>query len=557
MKKQIKYIGVLFTALCALSCDDYLDRAPGLNLDDEKVFTIYVNAEKFHADIYSYLKKGFNMVGNYNPVPLASASDEADTSGAGVAGTYLVNNGGYDGFDANISHYYAGIRKANDFLVNSSRVPFPNKRKENMMIGEVHFLRAFYFNELVKRFGGMPIMDESNILYPNDNLQKPRNSYLECLSFILSDLDKAIELLPVSLVETESGRATKGAAMALKARVLLYAASPLWASESGITWQQAADAAQAVLELTDENQTKVYELYNTGKGAEDYANLFFTRRNAGNREIIFYKHDRQVGFEDIEIKLWAPAGGTLQGIGWVNPTQNFVDLYEMAATGKMIGEEGSGYLQNGKTMYDGRDPRFYKTILYHGSKWQGEVLDLSYNENKDLMGEHRKGSVTGYYVCKYLPEGVKYNSDNKSYHNWIYMRLAEVYLNYAEALNEALPQPDAHVYNALNTVRRRSGVIDLPAGLTKEQMRQRIWNERAIELSFEEHRWFDARRWLQAEKWFGGAIYEIRITKDHDSRWQFEKKVFFNRIYKSFNNLYPIPISEIRKNPLLTQNPGY
>lgn len=555
---RFKYT-LLLLSLAFFSCDDFLERAPELNLDEDKVFTDFTNAEKFHNDIYSHLKKGFNMVGDWQPVPLASASDEADTPAAGAAGTYMVNNGGYDGFDADISHYYTGIRKANEFIANIHRVPFPDERTRKMMTGEVYFLRAFYFNELVKRFGGMPIMDETNMLYPNDNLQKSRNTYAECVNFILSDLEIAIENLPITLYESEMGRATKGAAMAMKARVLLYAASPLWQKEMGKSlWVEAAEAAKAVIDLKDEEGAPVYELYDNGRGAEDYAMQFFTRRNNGNKEVIFYKHDVQRGFEDIEIKLWAPAGGKIQGVGWVNPTQNFVDLYEMAETAKLIDEPGSGYMENGKTMYDGRDPRFYKTILYHNSEWQGERLDMTYNEVEELKGEYRKGTITGYYVCKYVPEEVKFQSDKTAYHNWIYYRLAEMYLNYAEALNETLAAPDSRVYDAVNKVRARSGVKPLPDGLDKDQMRKRIWNERAVELAFEEHRWFDARRWLKATDWFAGPIYEMRITKDNNSgELVYEKKVISTRVFSSHNNLYPIPISEMRKNPLWVQNPGY
>ena len=146
---RLKYTLLLVCFVC-FSCDDFLERAPELNLDEDKVFTDFVNAEKFHNDIYTHLKKGFNMVGDWQPVPLASASDEADTPGAGAAGTYMVNNGGYDGFDADISHYYTGIRKANEFSANIYRIPFPDDRTRKMMTGEAYFevakdsLRPFY-----------------------------------------------------------------------------------------------------------------------------------------------------------------------------------------------------------------------------------------------------------------------------------------------------------------------------------------------------------------------------------------------------------------------------
>jgi hypothetical protein len=543
-------VGLLISLLAFQSCDEYLDRAPELPLDDKAVFTIFSNAERYHNDIYTHLQQRFNAVGDYEPVPLASASDESD-SPAGYHGTQNLNMGNYDGVDANLDNFYGGIRKANTFLSNVSIIPFPNETKKNQMLGEAYFLRAFYFNEIVKRFGGMPIMDENNILLPGDDMSLPRNSYKECVEFILKDLENAIADLPITLTETEYGRATKGAALALKARVLLFAASPLWQKEMGQDlWQQAAEAAKAVIDLTDGNE-KVYALYSTGKGADDYEQLFFLRREMGNKEIIFYKHAAPVGFGSDEIKVWSPKGGNLGGAGAVCPTQNFVELFEMA-NGKLIQESGSGY--NPENPYTNRDPRFAKIILYNGASWQGTTMDLT------LGGTNRTDKKdytrTGYYVRKYLPEGVKNLTSNTSYHNWIYFRLAEMYLNYAEALNETLSAPSQEVYNAVNEVRKRSGVVNLPVGLDKNQMRERIWNERAIELSFEEHRWWDARRWQKAADWFGGAMYEMEITKE-GGKLVYAKKPFYNRIYRSYMDLYPLPTGELRKNSLYYQNPGW
>jgi hypothetical protein len=528
-------------------------------LDDDVVFTVFTNAERYHNDIYSNLQARFNAVGDYQPVPLASASDEAD-SPLGSHGTQNLNNGSYDDVDANLT-YYEGIRKANTFLSKKDIIPFPSGEKKNQMLGEAYFLRAFYFNEIVKRFGGMPIMDENRILMPDDNMQFERDSYKNCVDFMLVDLEKAIEMLPATLTENEYGRATKGAALALKARILLFAASPLWQKEMGEDlWQQAAEASKAVIDLTD-NGEKVYELYNTGGGGDDYEKLFFTRREQGNKEIIFYKHAAPVGFTSDEIKVWAPKGGSLGGDGAVCPTQNFVDLFEMT-NGKLKDENGSGY--NPQNPYANRDPRFYKTVLYNGCSWQGAILDLTFNPVQDKSGINRKDKTeytrTGYYVRKYLPEGVKYQTTNTSYHNWIYFRLAEMYLNYAEAMNEAFGPDNDNGFGltarqAVNLVRRRSGVVDIVAN-DREEMQKRLWNERAIELSFEEHRWWDARRWKKATDWFGGNMYEMEITQN-GGQLVYTVKPFFSRIYRSYMDLYPIPTGEIKKNPLYYQNPGW
>lgn len=570
--KNIKYM-ILFLTLGLVGCASFLDRAPDVNLDEEKVFTDFLNAQRFQADIYSGLTSRFNAVGDFQPVPLASASDESE-SNAGYHGTKGFNMGNYDGLDANISFYYTAIRKANLFLKNAERITFPDAKTKDQMLGEVYFLRAFYFNEILKRFGGMAIMTENDLFIPGDNLMRPRDTYRDCFAFIMADLDKAINSLTVTLTTNEYGRATKGAAMALKARVLLYAASPLFSQKTGIWgmggtvddwldkdgkswWLKAAEAAKAVIDLTEEGGNPVYALYQTNAAnkSDDYEKLFFKRREQGNKEIIFYKHAAPVDFNSAEINVWMPSGD-FGGAGAVEPTQAFVNLFEMS-NGKYIEEQGSNY--DPANPYSNRDSRFYKTIIYHGSTWQGVKMDLSTTTAQFPAGTF----LTGYFVRKYVPEEIKKASTTTAYHNWIFFRLAEMYLNYAEAMNE-VDGPTTPVRDAVNLVRARSGVIELPAELTgdKKSMRARIQRERAIELCFEEHRWWDARRWSTGEegelasKWFGGPFNKMVITKS-GSGVTYNEEPYFTRIYQPNNNLYQIPLGEMYKNPLFVQNPGY
>jgi starch-binding outer membrane protein, SusD/RagB family len=571
----MKYIHslIILLALIFVSCDDFLDRAPNVNLDEEKVFTDFVNAQAFHADIYSGLLTRFNALGNFQPVPLSSASDESE-SNQGYHGTKSFNMGSYDGVDAWIFHYYSAIRKANLFLSKKDIIPFPDQKTREKMLGEVYFLRAFYYNEMLKRFGGMPILTETDLFIPGDDLMRPRNSYRELFAFIMKDLDQAIAWLPATLNTNEYGRATKGAAMALKARALLYAASPLFSTKTGLWgmggtvddwmdkdgkswWQKAADAAMAVINLKDDTGNAVYELHQTGAAnkADDYEKLFFKRREHGNKEVIFHKHEGPVGFGSNEINVWMPSGD-FGGAGAVQPTNNFVKLFEMS-NGRYIDEPGSGY--NPANPYQNRDPRFYKTIIYQGSSWQGTTVDMSTSTTQFPSGTF----LTGYFVRKYLPEEVKKNTTTTAYHNWIYFRLAEMYLNYAEAMNE-VEGPTQRVRDAVNAVRSRSGAIDIPVDLTpdKKTMRRRLQRERAVELSFEEHRWWDARRWSGGEdgelatNWFGGPMQRVIITKSGASV-SYNEENYYTRIFRPANNLYQIPLSEMYKNPLFVQNPGY
>lgn len=563
MRKSIYFI--LSIILVFTACDNFLDQAPSVNLDEDKVFTNEDNADRFQADIYSAVVQRFNAIGSYQPVPMSSASDESE-SNMGYHGTKAFNMGNYNGTDDQIYFYYSAIRKANIYLKNASRIPFSSVEKKNQMIGEVYFLRAFYFNEILKRFGGMPIMTENDILLPGDNLMRPRNTYRECLAFIMSDLKKAIDMLQVTLPTNDYGRATKGAAMALKARVLLYAASPLHSNKTGLWgvggtiddwmdkdnvswWQKAADAAKAVIDLKDDEGNLVYELYN------DYEKQFFTRREGGNKEVIFYCHQAPVGFTSDQINVWMPSGD-FGGAGAVQPTNNFVKLFEMA-NGRYIDEPGSNY--DPDKPFLNRDPRFYKIILYQGCSWQGATLDMSTTTTQFPSGTF----LTGFFVRKYVPETVKKNTSTTIYHNWIFFRLAEMYLDYAEAMNE-VEGPTQRVRDAVNKVRSRSGVVDIPVDLsnTKEKMRERLQRERAIELCFEEQRWWDARRWSTgdqgelATKWFGGPMYRLKITKS-GSTVTYSEEPYYTRIYQPNNNFYEIPISEMEKNSLLIQNPGY
>jgi len=553
MKNRFRHwiysIGIISIITFTACGDNFLERAPDLNLDEEKVFGSYENAFKFQTDIYTNLKKGFNVLGSFQPAPLACATDEAEAS-SGWHTSNTLNVGSYDGIDDVIGNDYTGIRKANVFLSKINIIPFPSNEVKDQLMGEVYFLRAFFFHDIIKRYGGMPILNDK-LLYPSDDLKLPRNSYKECVEAILSDLNTAISLLPVKVEDKEIGRATKGAAMALKARVLLYAASPLWNKEftNSDKWKLAADAALDVINLKDDG-ANVYSLYNTGAGATDYEQQFFVRPPA-NKEVIFWDNDSPQKFSADEITVWAPSGeGFLTGSGSVWPTQNFVDIFEMQATGKQYNESGSGY--DPLNPYLGRDPRFYKTIIYNGSTWQGVNIETFVGGKQRLKITNCR---TGYFVRKYLPESVKPSTSTASYHNWQYMRLAEIFLNYAEAINEA-EGPDK-AYSYVNQIRERSEMPDLPIGLTQTEMRERIKRERAIELSFEEHRWWDVRRWMDGEKYFNGSFYGMEITKNSDGTFNYNRTVFETRLYNSKMNLYPIPLSEMNKNSLYVQNPGW
>ncbi|MNQ95874.1 SusD family protein [compost metagenome] len=223
-----------------------------------------------------------------------------------------------------------------------------------------------------------------------------------------------------------------------------------------------------------------------------------------------------------------------------------VDAYEMT-NGLAITDPSSGY--NPQNPYVNRDSRFYQTIVGQGMTWKGHVVDVRPG-GADLKTDH---PPTNYFLRKFMAEEINlFEGTNMKYRPWILMRLAELYLDLAEAQNEAAG-PDQEVYNAINTIRKRSDMPDLPPGLTKVQMRERIRKERQVELAFEDHRFWDVRRWKIAETTDNRPIHYVSISASNVYSYPIrETRTFLSKHY-----LFPIPQSEIDKNPKLTQNPGW
>jgi hypothetical protein len=256
----------------------------------------------------------------------------------------------------------------------------------------------------------------------------------------------------------------------------------------------------------------------------------------------------------------------------MDPTQNHVDMYQMLATGKDITDPTSGY--DPQKPYVGRDPRFYANILYNGQAWQGKTMDTWIQvdgtgkvtaHGKDIDPSAITYTATSYYCKKYWPEVYNRNggTSGTTLLNYIYFRYGEVLLNYAEAQNEYLDAPDASVYSAVNAIRQRVKVNmpALPAGLTKDQMRVAIRHERAIELAFEDHRWYDIMRWHIGPAVIAVPMYGMKVIKNANGSFTYTPTVLgsnFQKVYDDKQHRYPIPRSEIYKSQgVLVQNPGW
>ncbi|MFD2036942.1 RagB/SusD family nutrient uptake outer membrane protein [Belliella marina] len=544
MKRLIKNILIKSNLALGLAisvgfgCDGFLDPEPQTEeLTKDIVFGDILQAEKVLNNVYSFMTSGLSE-GAYYYAMLSSVTDESVNS-FNWAGSWSVTNGAWtpvNQFDNRWNSRYQAIRRANLFLENIDVTP-GNEPLKTRMKAEARYLRAFYYFELVQRYGGVPLVTE--LLSLDGDLLLPRNTMEECINFIVSECDAAADVLPIAYGSGDLGRVTKGTAMALKSRVLLLYASPLHnpSNEQG-RWQAAANAAKAVIDMG------VYELY------PDYQKLFYT---PFNKEVIFARENYGNTFFD----NWnRPSGNIRGGWGGTNPTVNFVESYDME-NGLAIDDPASGY-DEGKP-FDNRDPRLYQTVVTPGSTWFGDSYEpwIGGKDGRNPpagVGNAGDGTWTGMNLKKFLQENFQNNT-----RTWIIFRLGEMYLNHAEALNEA-QGPVPAVYDALDMLRSRPtvGLPPLARTLSKEQMRERIRKERQVELAFEEHRWFDVKRWQIGEQVLDGPAYGYRITRNGAGDLAYEKFVFQQRRYVTPTfDLYPIPQSEININKNLEQNPGW
>jgi hypothetical protein len=408
------------------------------------------------------------------------------------------------------------------------------------MIGEMKVLRAYSYFRLISFFGGVPLITTSFSL--KDNFQIPRNSYQECLDFVIKELDEAANLLPPTYAATSQGRITKGAALALKSRALLYAASPLNNPSNDVAkWQRAADAAKAVIDLNR------YSLFN------DYKTLFLAA-NLYNSEIIWTRPfnnslDRETY---VELGLFPNGYG---GFGQVHPLHNIVEDYE--TKNGLLQKDDPAY--NSQRPYDNLDPRFYASILYDGAPFKNRAVETflpkGMDSNEGALSPHN-ATQTGYYQRKFSDESITNpTGTNQGNSPWIFIRYGEILLNYAEAMYNLGNEPESRKY--INMIRSRPGIMMPPVTESGAALLMRLQNERRVELAFEEHRYFDVRRWKIAPVVENEDAKKMTITKDAAGNKTYKVEVFQDRAFFDRNYLAPIPQAEIQKNGKLVQNPGY
>jgi len=515
---------------------------------------------------------GFGQPGMY----LDAASDDAIASASGIPPIQQISTGAYSSSQLNAddqwSRSYTAIRNATVFIVYINRVPLaellPDGRPARAAYrSEARFLRAWLYFQLLKRYGGVPLLGDS-IRQISDNVQLPRASFSDCVNYIVGECDNIKDSLRTAAQVNSNtyGRITRGAAMALKAEVLLYAASPLFnggnidASNplTGYTsydqgrWKLAADAAKAII---DENAYKLMPNFN---------DVFTTQASpvGSNTETICWMQTGTPG-TGVETDN-APVGYTSAGgKGNTSPTQNLVDAFP-TDSGYAITDPAAGY--NDNDPYAHRDPRLNLTVFHNGSQWLNRAVQ-TYNGGVDKPGGTVQQTKTSYYMRKFMGAFETVNGGNPTYsgtyHDWIYFRYAGVLLDYAEATNE-FSGPSSEVYKVLYALRQRAGILTaadntygVPQGMTQEAMRDFIHNERRVEMAFEEQRFWDIRRWKIA-----AHVYNDAPLVGLDLQLSSGGQLFYNRtpVLKTIFRdpqmyLYPIPYSEVIKNGQMKQNP--
>jgi hypothetical protein len=464
---------------------------------------------------------------------------------------------------------YKNIRKANLYMKKVNGAPLSAALKKQSF-AEARFLRAWYYSILLRNFGGVPIVRDT-VYQIADEIEGPRNSYEECVNYISSECDAAANDLPLTYDALNYGRVTKGACLALKSRVLLAAASPLFnGGNYGITdaqkkvvgysaydvnrWALAAKAAQDLIDLN------VYSLYEDNVTAPGYgfSRMFLMRKNP---EFILEKMD--VANKTMEQAFGTPSTGstTTNAV----PTQNLTEAFGMI-NGKPITDPTSGFVD--QDPYKNRDPRFNYTFMYNGTLWYtsktGTKTAINTTYLAPLDGYGVNTYHTGYFFRKMLDDNTAFNGGPNTERCRGVIRYAEILLNYAEAINETGQTQLA--YPKLILIRKRAGILPgsdglygLKANMTVDEMRKVIMNERQVELAVEDHRFWDVRRWKTAPANQNVLIKGMKITKV-GSTFKYEilpvaqnaQHVFFDRMY-----LFPIHQSQLGSNPNLIQNPGY
>ena len=545
-------ISAIVIALVSSACD-FLDTSVDRNSTGETIQTNYSAIWGFGRAFYTPIGYGFGMIDSNI---FATASDEAQQTSAQSNVIYFnkgMLNENVNPLFTYYRNYYEGIRAANFFLdyVKDGKGEEMLAHNRNLVTdkvnyerdlqslawfkAEAHVARAYYYSELAKMYGGVPII-ESHV---DDGTMIARSSYEEVVDYIVREVDDYKGELASNWdkFKEREGRFSLGVALAIKARTLLYAASPLHNPNNDVKkWEKAAAAANELIQHDSLN----YSL------DPSYASYFVGQNPLTSPETIYAVRRSQSNNMEKNNYPIATQGGK----SGATPTHNLVAAYEYTGT------------PDPSNPYANRDPRLSASVVTNGSTWNGRTIDQSAGGSDDMAAAN--ASRTGYYLKKFLTDNLNLQQGQVAQHNWVAYRWAEVLLNYAEAMNEAYG-PDAvpagfamSARQALQQVRDRAST-KLPRVIAsdKDSFRDAVKHERRVELAFEDHRYWDLLRWKDAMDVLNKPVLGVAVTKT-STGWSYEVQEVATRTFYERNYYLPFLRSEIENSGnTLEQNTQY
>lgn len=554
--KRYAYL-IILTAFSVSCQKDFLDTKIDTSLTDINLESDYRVMFRFANAPYPYVNYVSDGFAAIDSNLFAVCTDEAVQTSTGFNESAIFTKGlitPYNNPDNVYNSCYEGIRAANYFLENfqdyKERLAYNRDTLSDKGIqyrldvkdmgyymAEAHVLRAYYYYELIKRYGGVPLV--KNTLTIDDNTNIARAEVSEIVDFIISEIDQELNNLQPNWTKfdkNKDGRLTKAAALAIKQHVLMLYASPLHnPGNDQERWKKAAAAGNEIIALNQFSLDKKYDaLFTSDNTVKSTEPIWTVRRGTTNK------------FDTKNYPINTPGGHNE-----ITPTHDLVMAYEY------IGEADPN------NPYANRDPRMGLTIATNGSTWTGREIQIWEGGTDSYKSSNV--SRTGYYLKKFLNDNLDLIKNDAKQRSWIIFRYGETLLSYAEAMNEAYGPDNNNGYtytarDAVNLVRSRSGV-GMPAVVANNQaeMRDKIKHERRIELAFEGYRYWDLIRWNDAERVLNMPVNGVVASMNSDSTFTYstievEKRVFHApKMY-----LYPIPQAEIAKSDgVLVQNPGW
>lgn len=544
--RTYKYLIVtIIMGLSFTSCNDFLDPDPTDRLSEKLFWQNEESTDLYLNSFYPYLSSYGNFgTSQFNNGLLTEGMTDMLKYGSYSAGVGNANRIVFNPYFVTADQSqglviwttsYERIRRVNEFLSSMSKYSTYNEDTNKRYEAQIRFIRAFLYYQLLLRTNTVIIFDK----LPDGN-SKPLSTESDCWDFVEQDLDYAIQNLPVQWDATRSGRITKGAALAMKSRAMLVAKR----------WEKARAAASEVINLQD-NGSLVYELN------KDYKNAFKSYFDNGNKEsILEFRYKLPAPYHSFD-RDFAPGGDWANNGGSACPTQEMVEEYELATGGKA--DWSKWHSKTTETPpYSLLEPRFHASVLYNGASWKNRKIE-TFVDGKDgyidygFQANTNGKTTTGYYLRKYLDESIADISTTYSAQPWIEIRLAEVYLNLAEACAMLGSTYDKDANNAIRTIRER---VKLPyTDLTGEELMKAIRHERKVELAYEGFYYWDLRRWRMADSILDGARFHgLKITQSGTTlTYEYidcdkEDRKFPERFYN-----FPIPTTEIANNLAISQ----